>query len=451
MSSETVQSEWRREPDSLGVWEPSDGMGTVYLIESLASRSIPKWRNERHSEWQASTLELGWLTRSDKVTWRKVADIGGPLPGTQPASSEKRYTREEVWALLERAAGGLTPSLKRELFGDAEPSEQPAEELPNLLDACGIESPLNLAFYEYLTRNDINREGLRFYPEHFDFLESPAGRAAVLAFLGVEENGEGWKFARNFEAMADKWRKELDTAESEVSRLTAELAEAREENDAYRKVYGCLSCDEQHDRGTMCPPHEVRSSDPHWKQRIASLAAERDALRSEVALLREAERSAQGRVAELEKYDAELTKCCTALERWPAASGCNGHLCVSGHIENILERVAELESRCNGLTSGIETERRLRHQLVEGCRAALNEHQPLGCFYETIPQRIRALVLNVQGLESHLSAQSAAEKREDGEKEPPLNRDEAIRRLWAMARGQRDQIEDLQERVKVLE
>lgn len=394
MSSETVQTEWRRggDPanppiDRVGVWERRNGPHhTDYLIRSLCPDGLVQWRDIGETRWRETSTRVGNLQKYPH-DYRYI----GPLPGSEPAAAPKKGDREAF----------------RRKVGD-------------------------------FNRNCVSGVSVAYFNEiALDFLESPAGRAAVLGFLGVEEGGN----------LLERLR---DARES-VSRLTAELAEAREENDAYRKVYGCLSCDEQHDRGTMCPPHEVRSSDPHWKQRIASLAAERDALRSEVALLREAERSAQGRVAELEKYDAELTKCCTALERWPAASGCNGHLCVSGHIENILERVAELESRCNGLTSGIETERRLRHQLVEGCRAALNEHQPLGCFYETIPQRIRALVLNVQGLESHLSAQSAAEKREDGEKEPPLNRDEAIRRLWAMARGQRDQIEDLQERVKVLE
>lgn len=45
----------------------------------------------------------------------------------------------------------------------------------------------------------------------------------------------------------------------------------------------------------------------------------------------------------LRKYDEELTRCERVLERWPLASGCNGHLCVAGHLSNILDALATAE------------------------------------------------------------------------------------------------------------
>lgn len=457
MSSETVQSEWRRggDPanppiDRVGVWERRDCASRVpfgdYLVTDLTSNARPMFREKSYATWEPSSNTVGGIQRHPSFEFRYI----GPLPGTEQPASPAKGDRE-----------AFRKAMSDWLVG--------CEDVPNTLHgmfAAFAESPAGRAAIFKLWGEEQS-DAVDWQTEvkavvagihrHRVTVREGGGPEDVLRSLAVS--------VERLKAAHDDLLRGLEKHTSERDSLASQLEEARKEVDSYRAAYGCLSCDEQHDRGTMCPPHEVRSSDPQWKQRIASLAAERDALRSEVALLREAERSAQGRVAELEKYDAELTKCCTALERWPAASGCNGHLCVSGHIENILERVAELEkerqqwrSRVGRMAdrihtvlvgAGLTTAGGSREDRIEKAAWAVealvarceNQRRELGRLNQKQHDELR----------SHLSAQSAAEKREDGEKEPPLNRDEAIRRLWAMARGQRDQIEDLQERVKVLE
>lgn len=71
-------------------------------------------------------------------------------------------------------------------------------------------------------------------------------------------------------------------------------------------------------------------------------------------------REAEQKIADLAKYDAELTRCTDILAfRWPLASGCNGHLCVAGHLANILDALRSAGERAeSGGVAKIAAERR---------------------------------------------------------------------------------------------
>lgn len=75
--------------------------------------------------------------------------------------------------------------------------------------------------------------------------------------------------------------------------------------------------------------------------------------------------------ADLKKYDKQLSECTTALEHWPLASGCNGYLCVAGHIEVILKCLATTEQRLGDVTGLLQE---LRCATTISCENLL--HQP---------------------------------------------------------------------------
>ena len=56
----------------------------------------------------------------------------------------------------------------------------------------------------------------------------------------------------------------------------------------------------------------------------------------------------------MDKYAAELDQCCEVLEQWEPAYGCNGRLCVSGHLESMLARIREQDAEIARLREGIE-------------------------------------------------------------------------------------------------
>lgn len=86
-------------------------------------------------------------------------------------------------------------------------------------------------------------------------------------------------------------------------------------------------------------------------QTIDSLAAQLAARAAEVERLKE--------------YDAELGRCEVALEKWPLSSGCNGHLCVAGHIKNILTVIADRDAEVESLRERLQSAERLAARVIE--------------------------------------------------------------------------------------
>lgn len=91
---------------------------------------------------------------------------------------------------------------------------------------------------------------------------------------------------------------------NEVADRLTDCGRLREENQRYRRWFGCDSCGEDHPATTMCPPHEMRTTGMAWfKSAIRS--AEADNLR-----LRE-------RVNELEGENETLRSACMAGRALP--------------------------------------------------------------------------------------------------------------------------------------
>lgn len=127
------------------------------------------------------------------------------------------------------------------------------------------------------------------------------GRSFAVEFdwVGIAQQGfENWK-AKPHNA---RWFRKIDGTpipndlticigeafSARIRSLSARLAEARREMDAYRDAFGCLSCGEDHPVESMCPPHEVRSSGMgSYYQQIGKAVARATAAESEAAALRE--------------------------------------------------------------------------------------------------------------------------------------------------------------------
>ena len=66
----------------------------------------------------------------------------------------------------------------------------------------------------------------------------------------------------------------LNQQQADIEALVAE-------NNLYRQRWGCLTCGEDHPRGGMCPPHEVRTTGNEWfRQRLAKHLAEIERLKA---------------------------------------------------------------------------------------------------------------------------------------------------------------------------
>ena len=80
----------------------------------------------------------------------------------------------------------------------------------------------------------------------------------------------------------------------------------------------------------------------------------------------------KAQLAEHEKYASVLDSCTELLEKhWPASMSCNGRLCVDGHLQNILNVLAEHE--------WVSVEDRLPE--VSGWYAIFNGIEWFRCYY----------------------------------------------------------------------
>ena len=151
-------------------------------------------------------------------------------------------------------------------------------------------------------------------------------------------------------------------ASGEISRLKAQLAERTAES-------------KQLDHETRRQADLILAFD----RRIAELEAENakqaeavDGWIHSVADLKFSLKNLNAQLAEHEKYASVLDSCTELLEKhWPASMSCNGRLCVDGHLQNILNVLAEHE--------WVSVEDRLPE--VSGWYAIFNGIEWFRCYY----------------------------------------------------------------------
>lgn len=155
---------------------------------------------------------------------------------------------------------------------------------------------------------------------------------------------------------------QLATATSELAAARGEPDEAEKKHDQAIISYGKILSEAKRDRDSWKRQHDMvlaqaqkdnlRAEDAdRYEQwlldlgRISGCGHVDERLPRCIEEAFEAERQSHAATQDqLAKYDAELANCCRVLSRWPLASGCNGHLCVSGHIGNILDALAASEA-----------------------------------------------------------------------------------------------------------